>query len=67
MDPPSSHTDMEEFPGEHLPHEVRERALDGFYVDIFALIKSDEGSGIRGSRVDTQGKKELVREHNFAN
>ncbi|KAL8219518.1 UNVERIFIED_CONTAM: hypothetical protein K2H54_026194 [Gekko kuhli] len=34
-------SDAEDPPGIHLPRKIRERILDGYYVDIFSLLKPD--------------------------
>ena len=65
--PPSPHTDSDDPPGEHMLRKVRERALDGFYIDVFTLLKPDVVVPSTGSRYDRHSKKVPARERSFSN
>ena len=63
--PPSVHTDIDDPPGEHLRRKLRERALDGFYVDIFQFVKPDGEAGSTGSRKEAKRRLEAPRDRSF--
>ena len=66
-EPPGVHTDIDDPPGKHLRHKLRERALDGFYVDIFEFVEPDSEAGSTGSRKDAKCKPETPRDRSVAN
>uniref|UniRef100_A0ACB8ERM4 Uncharacterized protein n=1 Tax=Sphaerodactylus townsendi TaxID=933632 RepID=A0ACB8ERM4_9SAUR len=39
---------LQDPPGWHLPKKVRDRALDGYYVDIFEFVMPDGAQGVTG-------------------
>ena len=43
--PTPSFTDDEDPPGIHLPRKVRRDVVDGYYVDIFYLLKLEGKEG----------------------
>lgn len=58
--------DFEDPPGVHLSRKVRERILNGFYVDLFTLLKPEE-SGKTGTKRDKKGVVKGSAERNFNN
>lgn len=59
--------DFEDPLGVHLPRKVRERILDGFYVDIFTLLKLDIKVAKKGTKKDKKGAAKWSMELNFNN
>lgn len=64
----SSVGDHENPPGIHLSERVREQILDGYYVNVFKLIKPEgpEGRRERPKR-DRKGRRQTVTERTFTN
>ncbi|KAL8207524.1 UNVERIFIED_CONTAM: hypothetical protein K2H54_057481 [Gekko kuhli] len=60
-------SDAEDPPGIHLPRKIRERILDGYYVDIFSLLKPDNEEGMRGPQSEKNKNSRLAVERNFIN
>ncbi|XP_077200356.1 uncharacterized protein LOC143840680 [Paroedura picta] len=66
--PPVKYTAADAPPGVHLQEKIRERALEGYYVDLFSLIKGQEQGGDTGSRRDRKRRKDFpLVERNFDN
>lgn len=60
-------TDVEDPPGVHLPRKVRERILDGYYVDIFSLLKPENDTGVTGTKRDKDGAATGSADRTFLN
>lgn len=52
--------DFEDPLGVHLYPHVRERILDGFYIDFFTLLKLESESGKTGAKRDKRGQQRGV-------
>ncbi|XP_077161510.1 uncharacterized protein LOC143821444 isoform X2 [Paroedura picta] len=66
--PPNRFKDTEAPPGVHLPTKLRERALEGYYVDVFSFVRGKGKAGNTGSKKDSKRQRTVpTHERTFDN
>ncbi|KAL8221468.1 UNVERIFIED_CONTAM: hypothetical protein K2H54_068173 [Gekko kuhli] len=65
--PPSQYSDIDDPPGIHLLRKLRERVLDGYYVDIFSLLKPEGEAGKTGPGQEKKRGSKGSPERSFQN
>ncbi|XP_077193033.1 uncharacterized protein LOC143837288 isoform X1 [Paroedura picta] len=66
-EPPAKYTDADAPPGIHLPKKLRERALEGYFVDMFAFVRQGKRGGDTGKKRDKKGTEVPKCERSFNN
>lgn len=64
--PPLGYSDRDEPPSIHVSRKLRNKVLDGFYMDLFALVRPEDETGNTGSK-GKKGSRSATVERSFQN